>query len=142
AGHVAYYGPGLLFCGDTLFSAGCGRLLEGTPAQMYRSLRRLAALPTRTQVYAAHEYTVENLRFACSLLPADSRLARALENAVTIRADAQATLPTTIGREREINLFLRVDEPELRAAIAERTGGSLPAHQEAFAALRRLKDSF
>ncbi|HEX5313602.1 MAG TPA: hydroxyacylglutathione hydrolase, partial [Gammaproteobacteria bacterium] len=136
-GHVAYYGAGLLFCGDTMFSAGCGRLFEGTPAQMYRSLSRLAALPAETRVYAAHEYTVDNLRFARSLLPADGALAQALENAVTIRADAQATLPSTIGREREINLFLRVGEPELRAAIAERTGGSLPTHSEVFAALRR-----
>ncbi|MGH8426557.1 MAG: hydroxyacylglutathione hydrolase [Gammaproteobacteria bacterium] len=142
AGHIAYYGANLLFCGDTLFSAGCGRLFEGTAAQMHASLGRLAALPAGTRVYPAHEYTEANLRFACSLLPADPGLARTLKNVVTIRADGQATLPSTIGRERGINLFLRSGETKVRTAVEKELGRPLHPEAEVFAALRHLKDQF
>ncbi|TAM11387.1 MAG: hydroxyacylglutathione hydrolase [Nevskiaceae bacterium] len=131
-GHVAYHDPanGWLFCGDTLFSGGCGRLFEGTAAQMYASLQRLAALPGDTQVYCAHEYTVANLRFAHALEPENPRVGAALANAEAQRSRGAATVPSTIQAERAINPFLRCDAATPTAAI------------EIFAARRRQKDAF
>ncbi len=142
SGHIAYYGAGSLFCGDTLFSAGCGRLFEGTPEEMLRSLSRLAALPGSTRVYAGHEYTVANLRFACHVLPGDARLEKALANSLKLRNNGKVTLPSSIAREREINLFLRTDEQALRAAVERETATVLASPTEVFAALRRWKDRF
>ncbi len=119
-GHVAYFGsePAMVFCGDTLFGAGCGRLFEGTPEQMYRSLvERLAALPEETLVYCGHEYTEANLRFAAAALPGDPEVAARAERVRAIRARAspdwhaaipeEMTIPSTIGEERRTNPFLR-----------------------------------
>ncbi len=140
AGHIAYHGSDLLFCGDTLFSGGCGRLFEGTAEQMHRSLRRLAALPEQTRVYAAHEYTAANLRFALEVLPRDAELRRALANALKIMENGRQTLPSTIAREHRINVFLRCDEADVRSAAERWAGTPLSSEVEVFASLRRWKD--
>ncbi len=143
-GHIAYYAPGqpgLLFCGDTLFSAGCGRLFEGTPEQMRASLDRLAGLPPDTRVYCTHEYTLSNLAFARAVEPGNRALAQHLEHVESLRAQQRPSLPSTLQLEREINPFLRVQEPMVAAAVrrwADAHGG--PA--DPFAALRRWKDGF
>jgi hydroxyacylglutathione hydrolase len=141
-GHIAYVGDGLLFCGDTLFSAGCGRLFEGTAAQMHGSLSRLAALPESTAVYCGHEYTLANLRFALAVEPgnADTRAYR--EEAEAARARGEPTLPSTIGRERRVNPFLRAGAPEVRKAAEIHAGKALDDEVAIFAALRRWKDSY
>lgn len=141
-GHVAYYGHGSLFCGDTLFSAGCGRLFEGTAAEMHASLGRLAALPPDTAVYCGHEYTLANLRFALTVEPenADTRAYR--DRVATLRAAQAPTLPSTIGLEQRINPFLRADEPTVHAAVEAHTQQRLESVLDVFAALRRWKDHF
>ena len=146
-GHIAYYGPnidgdGVLFCGDTLFGAGCGRLFEGTAAQMYESLGKLAALPEQTNVYCAHEYTQSNMRFALAVEPGSVAIQRRSEQVAAERAKGRATIPTTIKVELETNPFLRWDAPAVRAAAASRLG-HLPADSvEAFAAIREWKNRF
>lgn len=147
AGHVAYYCPDvdgapLLFCGDTLFSGGCGRLFEGTPAQMLASLDRLAALPPATRVCCAHEYTLANLRFARAVEPTNEKLMHYLSHCDNLRARHEPTLPSTIGTERQINPFLRTREPDVvRAAQAY---NAVDAGDEAavFAAIRQWKNEF
>jgi hydroxyacylglutathione hydrolase len=141
-GHIAYSGHGALFCGDTLFSAGCGRLFEGTPTQMLDSLDRLAALPDATRVYCAHEYTLSNLRFAAAVEPGNEHVRDALATVQQQRARDEITLPSTLGRERLINPFLRSREPPVRAAAEREAGQSLPAPVDVFAAVRRWKDGF
>jgi hydroxyacylglutathione hydrolase len=141
-GHIAYAGHGALFCGDTLFSAGCGRLFEGTPAQMLASLDRLAALPDDTQVYCAHEYTLSNLRFAAAVEPQNPQIAAALAAVRHSRERDEITLPSTLGRERHINPFLRSREPAVRAAAEQYAGQALPEAVDVFATVRRWKDGF
>lgn len=144
-GHVAYVLPAqpgrlehpVLFCGDTLFSGGCGRVFEGTPAQMLGSLRRLAALPDDTRVCCAHEYTLSNLRFGLAVEPHNQALHTHQSWCNTERALGRPTLPSTLGLEHQINPYLRVDRPEVRAAV--------PAGQDdvqVFAALRAWKNQF
>lgn len=146
AGHIAYVQRGaspapLLFCGDTLFSAGCGRLFEGTPAQMFASLDRLAALPDDTRVCCAHEYTMSNLRFAAAVEPGNQALAAHTAHCQALRGTGQATLPSTIGLERQINPFLRCREPAVIAAA--RAEGAASADPVAvLAALREWKNRF
>lgn len=148
AGHIAWYceevnGAPLLFCGDTLFSAGCGQLFEGTAAQMLASLDRLAALPEGTQVCCAHEYTLSNLRFAQAVEPGHAEVAEHTRRCESLRAAGQPTLPSRIGLERRINPFLRSREPTVRATL--RAQGRLHASatdSEAFAALREWKNEF
>lgn len=141
-GHIAYVGDGLLFCGDTLFSAGCGRLFEGTAEQMYASLAKLAALPHDTAVYCGHEYTQANLAFALAVEPQNGA-ARAYQRDVAARrARDEITLPSTIGQERQINPFLRCHVPSVRAATEAHAGRTLTTDTEVFAALRRWKDTF
>ena len=108
--HIAFFGEGLLLCGDTLFSLGCGRLFEGTPAQMLASLDRLAALPAATQVCAAHEYTEANGRFARMIEPGNPSLRQRCEQVAHLRAQGRPTLPSTLAGELAANPFLRVDE--------------------------------
>jgi len=139
-GHLCYYGHGLLFSGDTLFSAGCGRLFEGSPAQMYQSLQRLAALPAETKVYAAHEYTLDNLRFAAIAEPGNQAITAWQQQAAAQRARAEPTLPTTLSQELAANPFMRVDEPPLVAALTRYAGQPLPSGSERFAVLRAWKD--
>jgi hydroxyacylglutathione hydrolase len=141
-GHIAYHGHETLFCGDTLFSAGCGRLFEGSPAQMLESLDRIAALPSATRIFCAHEYTLGNLRFAAAVEPGNAAVLEALEATRVLRARDGISLPSTIGRERQINPFLRCREPAVRVAAEARAGHSLADTVEIFAAVRSWKDGF
>lgn len=141
-GHIAYSGHGLLFCGDTLFSAGCGYLFEGTPAQMFASLMRLVALPVDTAVYCGHEYTAANLRFAAVVEP-DNRDVRVHQQTVReLRARGQPTLPSTLALEKRINPFLRTSVPSVRQAAERHTGRTLETALEVFTVIRRWKDDF
>jgi hydroxyacylglutathione hydrolase len=140
--HIAYYGAGALFCGDTLFACGCGRLFEGTAEQMYASLSKLAALPDDTRVYCAHEYTLGNLRFAAAVEPGNTAVLETLDAVQALRARDAITLPTTLGRERRINPFLRCREPAVRAAAEARAGTLLPGAADVFAVIRAWKDGF
>lgn len=141
-GHIAYVGDGLLFCGDTLFSAGCGRLFEGTAEQMHASLGKLAALPGTTAVYCGHEYTEANLAFALAVEP-DNAVARAyLHEVEALRDRGAITLPSTLDRERQINPFLRSNVPSVRRAAEAHAGRTLATDAEVFAAVRRWKDGF
>jgi hydroxyacylglutathione hydrolase len=142
AGHVAYHGDGALFCGDTLFSAGCGRLFEGTPAQMLQSLDTLAELPDETRVYCAHEYTMSNLRFALNVDPDNPDLQAWQGEAGALRERDHPTLPTTIGREKRVNPFLRARAAAVRRAAETRAGRHLPTPVDVFAEIRRWKDGF
>lgn len=134
--HVAYHGHGLLFCGDTLFSVGCGRLFEGSPAQMLGSLERLAALPGDTLVCCGHEYTVANCAFARSQDPANVALAARAAQATALRAHGSPTVPVSLAEERASNPFLRIDSAGLIATL----GGTDRIAR--FAELRRRKDEF
>ncbi len=146
AGHVAYLqrpaaqAP-ILFCGDTLFSAGCGRLFEGTAAQMHASLARLAALPSDTRVCCAHEYTLANLRFAAAVEPDNAEIAAHARACEALRARGLPTLPSSIGRERRINPFMRCNVAAVIAA-ARRHGAPDEAGANVLGALRQWKDQF
>jgi hydroxyacylglutathione hydrolase len=140
--HVAYHGGGHVFCGDTLFSLGCGRMFEGTAPQMLASLERLAALPPTTAVCCGHEYTLANAAFAQAVDPANDALRRRTEEANAMRQSALPTLPSTIAMERDTNPFLRVDAPAVRAAVEARLGRAATDRIEVFAELRRWKDGF
>ena len=143
--HIAYVSRDIgphpaLFCGDTLFAGGCGRLFEGSAEQMYHSLERLAALPPDTRVYCAHEYTLANLRFASLVEPGNPDLARRLADVIERRDHLQPTVPSTVADELATNPFLRCHLPSLRDAAA-RHAGSAPADPvETFAVVRRWKD--
>ena len=141
-GHIAFYFADLdaLFCGDTLFYAGCGRLFEGTPEQMHASLSRLAALPEQTAVYCAHEYTLSNLAFALAVESENSDIASAVREAKAQRQQNRPTLPSSIGRERRVNPFLRSAEPGIADQAPEPPASRDPV--QAFASLRRWKDHF
>jgi len=146
-GHIAYVrqedGANWLFCGDTLFGAGCGRLFEGTPRQMMASLTRLAALPDDTLVYCAHEYTLSNLRFAQAVEPGNAALdARAAADSAT-RAAGRPTIPSTIGLEKATNPFLRHGAPRIVQSLLE-AGRLKPdaTRVDTFAALREWKNTF
>ena len=148
-GQIAYYRApdaltpdGLLFCGDSLFSAGCGRLFEGTPQQMHDSLSRLAALPPQTPVHCTHEYTLANLAFACAVESSNPDLQARVDEVKRLRAAGRPSLPSTIALERATNPFLRADQPAVRAAAEAWAGVSLGNAVEVFAALRRWKDGF
>ena len=138
-GHIAYYSAPLLFCGDTLFAAGCGRLFEGTPEQMYRSLQRLSSLPDQTLVYCTHEYTLSNLTFAQAAEPDNADVAKRLQEVMDLRAHNAMTLPSTIALEKATNPFLRTHLHSVTNQL-ELTENSTDI--EAFAALRRWKDTF
>lgn len=140
SGHIAFWfeAAETLFSGDTLFSLGCGRLFEGTPAQMWESLQSLRALTDRTLVYCGHEYTQSNGRFALTVDPANAALHQRMEEVAELREGNRPTLPTTIGMERRTNPFLRADDPGVQAAIGMTGAPSV----EVFAELRRRKDHF
>ncbi|KFN43004.1 hypothetical protein N790_11190 [Arenimonas malthae CC-JY-1] len=140
--HLAFHGAGHLFCGDTLFSLGCGRLFEGTPAQMLASLDRLAALPGDTQVCCTHEYTAANGRFARVAEPGNPALEARLADVQARRARGEPSLPSTLASERACNPFLRIDEPGVRATLSARLGHAPRDRVEAFAELRAWKDGF
>ncbi len=145
--HIAYYAepPGqepLLFCGDTLFAGGCGRLFEGSPQQMFSSLQKLAALPDETLVYCAHEYTLANLRFAHSLEPNNAALRSRISDAENLRNTGTPTVPSDMRLERATNPFLRTDSPELIQSVREEGYRSIGSPSEVFAAVRAMKDNF
>jgi hydroxyacylglutathione hydrolase len=142
AGHIAYAGEGFVFCGDTLFAGGCGRLFEGTPAQMAGSLATLSALPSSTRVYCAHEYTLANLRFAQAVEPGNARLAERLLEARATRARGEPTVPSTIALEIETNPFLRAHVPEVAASAARHAGRALATPLEVFTVVREWKNTF
>jgi hydroxyacylglutathione hydrolase len=139
SGHIAYWfgDSQALFCGDTLFLMGCGRLFEGTPAQMWTSLGKLKALPPETRIYCAHEYTQSNARFAVTVEPDNATLAARARLVDSLRAAGRPTVPATLGEELATNPFLRADQPSLQAA-AGAPGDAVAT----FAAIRRRKDNF
>lgn len=139
--HVAFHGQGLLFCGDTLFSVGCGRLFEGTPEQMLASLDRLAALPADTRICCGHEYTLANCRFAKTIDTNNPALEARLESATVLRAAGKLTLPSLLSSELACNPFLRIDEPALVRSMQHHAPEANDRIAR-FAALRSLKDSF
>ncbi len=148
AGHIAYAGEmpadaqPFVFCGDTLFAGGCGRLFEGTPAQMADSLSKLARLPAATRVYCAHEYTMANIRFALAVEPGNSKLfERSLRDAAA-REAGRPTLPSTIGEELDTNPFLRCAAPEVVASASRHAGRPLATPVEVFTAVREWKNGF
>jgi len=140
--HIAYAGEGLLFCGDTLFSLGCGRLFEGTPAQMLASLERLAALPSSSLVCCGHEYTLANAAFASAVDPHNPDLRRRIEDARGMRQAGRPTLPVTLAGEIATNPFLRVDSDAVHAAVTHRLGRPPADRVETFATLRQWKNDF
>jgi hydroxyacylglutathione hydrolase len=146
AGHIAYYTPDvdgkpLLFCGDTLFSGGCGRLFEGTPAQMLASLDKLAALPGHTVVCCTHEYTLSNLRFAMAVEPGNAELAAYQAQCTRLRGQGLPTLPTSIAQELLVNPFLRTRQATIMAA-ARHFDASARDDTTVFAAIRQWKNQF
>jgi hydroxyacylglutathione hydrolase len=140
-GHISYVFDGAVFCGDTMFGAGCGYLFDGPPAKMHRSLERLAALPPDTRVCCAHEYTLDNLRFAWSIEHDNAALAERIRHTRKIRAEGQSSVPSTIGTERATNPFLRHGSEELRRAVkTAMPDRALDSAEAIFAATRALKD--
>ena len=154
-GHLAYYAPGALFCGDTLFGAGCGRLFEGTPAQMSDSLDRIAALPDETLIYCAHEYTEMNLRFALAVEPNSPALQARVARVAALRAAGLPSVPSTLGEEKATNPFLRcqesvvieagvrhADKSLLKDHDSPATGACDRSKTAVFAAIRGWRNSF
>ncbi len=152
-GHIAYVFPGAVFCGDTLFVAGCGRLFEGNPQMMHVALNeKLSRLPDDTKVYCGHEYTESNLRFALRLEPGNVKLQQKMESVRAIRAhaasnwhaatDAEMTIPSTIGEEKAINPFMRAHSAEIVASVQKQAPGTPTDDVSILGAVRRLKDTF
>ena len=141
AGHIAYYGANLLFCGDTLFSCGCGRLFEGTAQQMYISLNKLAGLPDKTGVYCGHEYTLANINFARLVEPENQAITQLQISAEKQRKSNLPTLPSTIAMEKACNPFLRCNQPEVIRNASNYAGKSLTDPVSVFAAIREWKNN-
>jgi len=139
-GHIAYLGQGSLFCGDTLFAAGCGRVFSGTHEQLHRSLQRIAALPPETRLYCAHEYTLDNLGFAAWVEPDNQDLARRRKGAEEMRAENRPTVPSRLDLELLTNPFLRSSEPVVIAAAERYAGKKLQSPAAVFTAIRTWKD--
>ena len=140
--HVAYYGAGALFCGDTLFACGCGRLFEGTAEQMYASLEKLKALPDDTRVYCGHEYTLANIGFARAVEPANPALAKREERDRRLRESGRPTLPSTLGEEKLTNPFLRCAEPAVVESANKYLGARIADPVRVFSAIRDWKNEF
>ena len=146
-GHIGYYakesdGQSLIFCGDTLFRAGCGRMFEGTPEVFYQSLQKLAELPPNTLVYCTHEYTLANIAFAMTLEPNNQELIELEERCQQLRQQDVETLPSTIDSELKTNPFLRCTEPSVIRSAEQAKKQSLSDPIETFATIRTLKDNF
>src|SRR5262245_23179043 len=141
-GHVAYLFENNLFCGDTLFTAGCGRLFEGTPEQMQASLKKLVALPDNTKVYCGHEYTESNLRFAMSVEPKNPKLVARFERVQGLRFRGASTVPATMEEEKQTNPFLRWDSKEIQASVKAANPSTRLDPVSVFAAVRKMKDAF
>ncbi len=142
SGHIAYYGDKMLFIGDTLFMSGCGRLFEGTAAQMHQSLGKLRTLPADTSIYCAHEYTMANLRFAQAVEPRNPDIISRIQQCKQLRKQDTPTVPGTLAVEKQTNPFLRTDVPEVITAATRYAGRELQHGVDVFAALRQWKDSF
>ena len=146
SGHIAYVSSNmnnpLLFCGDTLFSGGCGRLFEGTAQQMLKSLTKLKCLPDHTKVYCAHEYTLSNLKFALAVEPNNDNLLNYYQQVKQLRAQNKPTIPTTIGLEKNINPFLRTENIEVKQSAEKYSQQTLTSSVLVFAAIRQYKDNF
>ena len=140
--HIAYYGAGALFCGDTLFACGCGRLFEGTAEQMYASLQKLAALPDDTRVYCGHEYTLANIGFAKSVEPGNAALGAREQRDKALRASGKPTLPSTLGDEKATNPFLRCADPAVVESANKYLGARAADPARVFAAIREWKNRF
>ncbi|TMA57444.1 MAG: hydroxyacylglutathione hydrolase, partial [Deltaproteobacteria bacterium] len=141
-GHVAYLFENNLFCGDTLFTAGCGRLFEGTPEQMQSSLKKLMDLPDNTKGYCGHEYTESNLRFAVSVEPKNPKLVSRFERVQGLRARGTSTVPSTLEEEKQTNPFLRWDSKEIQAHVKSANPSARLDLVSVFAAVRKMKDAF
>ena len=139
-GHVSYFSLPYLFCGDTLFSGGCGRLFEGTAKQMFESFQKLNALPAETLVCCAHEYTLSNLIFAHTVYPSNTEIEHYLHKIKELRDNNCSTLPTTLEQERKINVFLMTQDIELQRSIGIKTAPE--TEWQVFATLRERKDHF
>jgi len=139
--HIAYYRPGMLFCGDVLFGAGCGRIFEGTPEQMHASLTRIAALPVDTRIYCAHEYTESCLAFAQTVEPNNPAIELRIRRVADLRAASQPSVPFTLAEELDTNPFLRWQVPELVLAATRWLGRPPLCDAETFAAIRQWRDS-
>ena len=138
--HVAYFGEGLLFCGDTIFGCGCGRLFSGTAEQMASSMTRLSALPVETQVYSAHEYTVDNIGFAKWVEPDNSDILQRDQDDMAKQEKGIPTLPSTLDLELKTNPFMRFKVPQVKQAAEKYAGHSLATDADVFAAIRQWKD--
>lgn len=139
--HIAYYGAGALFCGDTLFACGCGRLFEGTPEQMYASLGKLRALPDDTRIYCGHEYTLANIAFARQVEPLNKSLELREQQARRLREAGKPTLPSTLGDEKATNPFLRWDAPAVIESANKYLGARASDPVRVFAAIREWKNN-
>jgi len=140
--HIAYYGANSVFCGDTLFACGCGRVFEGTPEQMYASLSKLAALPDETLVYCGHEYTLANIEFARAVEPDNAELQGYAVSDAQKRKENRPTLPTTIGREKKTNPFLRCLQPAVVDSANKYLAARASSPAQIFAAIRNWKNEF
>lgn len=146
-GHIAYYSDDIIFCGDTLFSGGCGRLFEGTAQQMFESLNKLQQLPERTRVYCTHEYTLANLEFALTVEPNNAELIHYYNQVHQLREQDKITLPSSILREKQINPFLRCNSAEIINSVSEYAMHNNPDNSamnelDTFTKLRKWKDNF
>jgi hydroxyacylglutathione hydrolase len=142
SGAIAYYSEGMVFSGDTLFTAGCGRLFEGTPSQMNASLSKFKSLPDETLLYCGHEYTVSNLEFAANVEPDNLAIRQRLEQAIQTRKNNQPTVPASLKVEKETNPFLRCEEINVIEAASKFSGNSISEPADVFAAIRHWKDTF
>jgi hydroxyacylglutathione hydrolase len=140
AGHIAYFGKGMLFCGDTLFAAGCGRVFDGSVEQLANSVQRISTLPSETQIYCAHEYTVDNLGFASWVEPENQAVVDRLQVEKNKRQNGVPTLPSSLALELQTNPFLRTRTPAVVAAAERVSGRSLTDHVEVFKVIRQWKD--
>ncbi|MBN1007877.1 hydroxyacylglutathione hydrolase [Amphritea pacifica] len=143
--HISYYLPGSepqLFCGDTLFLAGCGRLFEGSAEQMHRAMEYFRQLPDTTQIYCTHEYSLANLAFAAAVEPTNNHIKEAIEHCTQLRESGQPTLPTDIATEKQINPFLRYSEAPVRQSAELFAGGPLTSEVAIFAMIREWKNQF
>lgn len=141
-GHISYLMANQLFCGDTLFAGGCGRLLGGTAAQLFASLQQIASLPADTQIYCAHEYTLANLQFALAVEPGNAVLQQRISDSKAMRANHQPTVPSTLALEKATNPFLRCEEQAVKQAAEQQAGQTLASPLAVFTALRQWKDNF
>jgi hydroxyacylglutathione hydrolase len=142
AGHIAYIGHGAAFVGDTLFAGGCGRLFEGTAQQLLTSLQKISQLPPLTQIYCAHEYTLNNLKFAIQINPNNDTLKKRLDDTQASRSANQATVPSTLELELATNPFLRTQDPDIIQTLTQQHGLNSTEPLAVFTLLRSLKDDF